>query len=351
MTSKGFSIFLHSQRVCVAPPDLKSQTALVQEFEISILRRVQNPQFKLSMKALRLSLLRMQEEIEAFCADYLKERGEETKGTYQRALRTFQQYYARAKDWFQFRTEDIEQYKQYLMEEKKLSQVSVSTYLTALRRLLDYFVAQGLLSENPAKKVKGNRRPMNHTVGALTEAEVQKLLSIIPTEKLQDHRDYLIIRLMLDSAVRVHEIVKANVEDLKKFSTHSVLFVQAKGKKTKDETVDVPLELGRDIEAYLERRQGVQPTSPLFVSNSRRVQNTRLSTRALHYRVMHWLHTAGIHRANISPHSLQHTAAKLWIERDGLSVDEVKRKMRHGLISTTKIYTGETATPEDPVIS
>ncbi len=303
------------------------------------------------MKALRLSLSRLQEEIEAFCADYLKEKGDETKGTYQRALRTFQQYYARAKEWFQFRTEDVEQYKKYLMEEKKLSQVSVSTYLTALRRLLDYFVAQGMLVENPAKKVKGNRRPTRHTVGALTEAEVQKLLSIIPTEKLQDHRDYLIIRLMLESAVRLHEIVKANVEDLKKFSTHSVLFVQAKGKKTKDETVDVPLELARDIEAYLERRQNVEPTSPLFVSNSRRVQNARLTTRALHYRIEHWLNAAGIQRANISPHSLQHTAAKLWIERDGLSIDEVKRKMRHGLITTTKIYTGETPTPDNPLVS
>jgi integrase/recombinase XerC/integrase/recombinase XerD len=303
------------------------------------------------MKALRLSLSRLAEEIEAFCADYLKERGDETKGTYQRALRTFEQYYARARDWFQFRTEDIEQYKKYLMEEKKLSQVSVSTYLTALRRLLDYFVAQGLLSENPAKKVKGNRRPTSHTVGALTEAEVQKLLSIIPTEKPQDHRDYLIIRLMIDSAVRAHEIVKANVEDLKKFSTHYVLFVQAKGKKTKDETVEVPFELGREIEAYLERRKIVIPTSPLFLTNSRRVQNTRLTTRALHYRIEHWLKSAGIHRDNISPHSLQHTAAKLWIERDGLSIDEVKRKMRHGLISTTKIYTGETSSPHDPIIS
>ncbi len=303
------------------------------------------------MKALRLTNARLGEEIEQFLGEYLKEKGAETKGTYQRALRTFEQYYARAKAWFQFRTEDVEQYKKYLMEEKKLSQVSVSTYLTALRRLLDYFVAQGLLEENPAKKVKGNRRPTVHTAGTLTEAEVQKLLSVIPTEKLQDHRDYLIIRLMLEAAVRVHEIVKADIEDLKKFSTHYVLFVQAKGKKTKDDTVEVPLALGQEIEVYLERRQHLQRTSPLFVSNSHRVSNMRLTTRALHYRVMHWLREAGIHRANISPHSLQHTAAKLWIERDGLSVDEVKRKMRHGLISTTKIYTGETATPEDPLIS
>lgn len=303
------------------------------------------------MKPLRLSLSRLKEEIEAFLAEYLKEKGDETKGTYQRALRAFEQYYARAKEWFQFRAEDIERYKTYLMDEKKLSQASVSTYLTAVRRLMDCFVAQGLLDENPAKKVKGNRRPTSHTAGALTEAEVQKLLSIIPTKKPQDHRDYLIIRLMLDAAAREHEIVKANVEDLKKFSTHYVLFVQAKGKKAKDETVEVPLSLGQEINAYLERRGALEPTAPLFVSNSRRVRNARLTTRAVHYRIQHWLDVAGIHRDNISPHSLRHTAAKLWLERDGLSIEEVQRKMRHGLISTTKIYAGETTMPEDPIIS
>ncbi len=93
------------------------------------------------MKALRLSLSRLQEEIEAFCADYLKEKGDETKGTYQRALRTFQQYYARAKEWFQFRTEDVEQYKKYLMEEKKLSQRG---HLLAVIGL-DNFVGEGEL--------------------------------------------------------------------------------------------------------------------------------------------------------------------------------------------------------------
>jgi integrase/recombinase XerC/integrase/recombinase XerD len=297
------------------------------------------------MKPLRLSHSRLAEEIEQFRSEYLKDRGAETKGTYQRALRTFQAYYLNAKDWFQFQPADIEQYKRYLMEEKKLSQVSVSTYLTSLRRLLDYFVAQGLLDENPAKFVKGNTRPMRHTVGVLSESEVKKLLALIPIEKLQDHRDYLIIRLMLDAAIREHELVKANVEDLKKFSAHYVLFVQAKGKKTKEDTVDIPLDLGREIESYLERRDALSPSSPLFVSNSRRVSGSRMSTRAVHYRVQHWLDAAGIRRDNISPHSLRHTAAKLWLERDGLSVEEVKRKMRHGLISTTKIYTD--AAPPD----
>lgn len=291
------------------------------------------------MKPLTVSLAKLERLIEGFLSEFLKEKSGETHGTYQRALREFQRYFAVAREWFQFRPEDIEQYKRYLMQERRLSEVSVSTYLTSLRRLLDYFVAQGLLDENPARQVKGNRRPAHHTAGALSEAEVKKLLSLVPTEKLQDHRDYITIRLMIESAASEHELVKANVEDLKKLSSHYVLYVQGKGKKTKDDVVDVPLSLGLEIERYLERRQNVTPLSPLLASHSRRISEARMTTRALNYRLNHWLAVAGIVRANITPHSLRHTAAKLWLERDGLPLEEVRRRMRHGMLATTKIYT------------
>ncbi|NTW48505.1 MAG: site-specific integrase [Chlorobiales bacterium] len=291
---------------------------------------------------LQLSVAQLDREIQTFLTDYLKDKSEETAGTYQRALREFQRYHAVAHEWFLFRIDDIEQYKRYLMQEKKLSEVSVSTYLTSLRRLLDYFVSQEKLSENPAKKIKGNRRPERHTAGVLSEDEVEKLLKIIPKEKPQDHRDYITIRLMLDCAASEHELVKANVEDLKKFTTHYALFVQAKGQKTKDDVIEVPLGLGEEIHRYLSRRKSITGDAPLLASHSHRISNARMTTRAVRYRVNHWMEAAGVLRGNISPHSLRHTAAKLWLERDKLPIEEVKRRMRHGTLSTTQIYTAST---------
>jgi integrase/recombinase XerC/integrase/recombinase XerD len=144
---------------------------------------------------------------------------------------------------------------------------------------------------------------------------------------------------MIEAAASEHELVKANVEDLKKFSSHYVLYVQGKGKKTKEDVIEVPLSLGLEIERYLERRQHLTPLSPLLASHSRRISEARMTTRALNYRLNHWLQAAGITRANITPHSLRHTAAKLWLERDGLPLEEVRRRMRHGMLATTKIYT------------
>jgi integrase/recombinase XerC len=300
------------------------------------------------MASLQLSVARLDKAIKGFLDESLKEKSKETYGTYERALREFSKYHGRAETWFRFQAPDIEKYRDYLRTEKKYKDASVATYLTALRKLMDYFVAEGLLDENESKKVKGSRRPHKHNADTLSEAEVKKLLAIIPTSKLQDHRDYLVIRLMIEAAAAEHELVKASVEDLKKYQAQYVLFVQAKRQKTKEDRIEIGLELGRDIEAYLERRI-VEPHSPLFSSHGGRSNETYLTPRAIHYRICHWLEVAGISRKTVKPHSLRHTAAKLWLERDKLSLDEVKRRMRHGIIATTKIYTGEVE-PEDQLI-
>jgi site-specific recombinase XerD len=39
----------------------------------------------------------------------------------------------------------------------------------------------------------------------------------------------------------------------------------------------------------------------------------------------------------VSPHSLTHTAALIWLN-DGIQVEEVRRRMRHGTLDTTMIY-------------
>ena len=90
------------------------------------------------------------------------------------------------------------------------------------------------------------------------------------------------------------------------------------------------------IRLYLDTRH-IQPEQPLFAAHSARNEGTRLNTRTVRGRVVYWLEKAGIQRRGVTPHSLTHTAALLWLNA-GLSVDEVRRRMRHGTLDTTMIY-------------
>jgi len=60
--------------------------------------------------------------------EYLKDKSEETVGTYHRSLRAFEKWFIQHHGRFCFPEDDVRAHRQYLMEEPELSQVSVFTY-------------------------------------------------------------------------------------------------------------------------------------------------------------------------------------------------------------------------------
>ncbi|WP_412060793.1 tyrosine-type recombinase/integrase [Rubrivirga sp. IMCC45206] len=289
---------------------------------------------------LRLTVAQLQSRLDGFVTDYLKEKSAETKGTYRRALNEFERYHAtraaRPSSRFRFVEAEVEAYKTYLMEERELSQVSVSTYLTALRRLCDYLVALGELPENPARGVKGNRRPGAHTRGVLTEAEVETLLGVVPKTTEIGRRDRALVSLMVYGGLSEIELVRADVGDVDRTLMGTFLRVQGKGRQTKDEAVPLDGDALDPLEIYLLRREEAGPQAPLFVSHGHRSAGTRLNTRSVRGRVNGYLRAAGVKRRGISPHSLTHTAALIWLN-SGMPVEDVRKRMRHGTLETTMI--------------
>jgi len=289
---------------------------------------------------LRLTVAQLDSRLATFVSDYLKDKSPETRGTYRRALNEFERYHAvraaRPSSRFRFAEADIEAYKAYLMEERELSQVSVSTYLTALRRLCDYLVARGDLDENPARGVKGNRRPGSHTRGVLREDEVPKLIEAIPQSTEIGRRDRAIVALMVYGGLSEVELVRADLGDIDRTLMGTYLRVQGKGRQSKDEAVPLDGPAVDPLEVYLHTRDEGVPDAPLFVSQGHRSAGTRLNTRSVRGRVNLHLRSAKLKRRGISPHSLTHTAALIWLN-SGMPVEEVRRRMRHGTLETTMI--------------
>lgn len=275
--------------------------------------------------------------IDDFTDEYLEDKSDETVGTYRRTLNEFQRYIPLHKGSFRFMAEDVRAYKQYLTDTRELSEVSVSTYLTGLRRFCQYLVDTGRLTENPAREVKGNRRPSSHSREVLTEQEIEQLFDSVDDSTRIGKRDTAIIYLMLYAGLSGIEIVRANVEDLEQTLMGWYLRVQGKGHTVKDEQVPVDEQVMEKIRIYLDARGRRRPADPLFISHGHRSKGSRLNTRSIRSRINKHLKDAGIKRPGLSPHSLTHTAALIWLN-DGMSVEEVKERMRHGTLETTMIY-------------
>ena len=284
-----------------------------------------------------LSFPELQLRIQEFLREYLKDKSPETVGTYRRSLNEFERWFVLNKGRCRFTTDDIESYKDHLINTKGLHQVSVSTYLTAIRRLCQYMVDVGILEENPARAVKGNKRPGTHSRKVLTQKDVDTLLGTLKTRTEIETRDRAIIYMMLFAGLSEIEIVRADVQDLEQTLMGWYLRSQGKGHTVKDQQVPVDPPVMDAIRLYLDARGRIRPEDPLFVSHGHRSDGQRLNTRSVRTRINLHLEAAALKKPGISPHSLTHTAALIWLN-DGMPVEEVKQRMRHGSLDTTMIY-------------
>lgn len=301
-----------------------------------------------AFKQVRLSTRTLTHHFDGFVAS-LRPDTPETRGTYTRALREFLRWFPRDTQ-FRFRVRDVRRYKNYLSVRRKLSEVSVSTYLTALRRFCAYLVDRKVLDDNPAKYVGGNRRPVSHSRDFLNEEEVRTLLGRSRSMDERGLRDHAMMLLMLECGLSEIELVRADVMDLTDCDTGRCMMVQGKGHKAKDERVMLSPEARATIEQYLLLRGRPEQEQPLFASAGNRTRGRRMTTRGVRDRINAYLSAAGLkqdHERRITPFSLRHTAAVLMARR-GATADELRERLRLGSLMTARLYLEESQNSHQP---
>lgn len=295
-----------------------------------------------TQKPVRMTVKELVAHYEGFLTEYERKQSQ-TRGTYQRALREFVKWYPVDKH-FRFTTRDVERYKRHLIEKKGLKNVSVATYMTALRRFFQYLIDVKVLETNPARTVVGGKRPSRHSREFLTYEEVDRLLETIRTDSTQGLRDYAIIHLMLYCALSEHECLNADVGDLKKQRNGEyIIHVMGKGKRAKDQAVTLPRNVLDAVEAYLSRRfadEDRAPDSPLFPSLSNRTHGQRMTARGMREAVNRWLRESGVkgdRDRKLTPFSLRHTAGVMMVD-SGATVEEIMQRMRIEWRPTAQLY-------------
>ena len=296
--------------------------------------------------SVRISHQRLLGYYEGFLKELRKSKPE-TRGTYERSLREFIRWYP-VDQKFQFRVEDVERYKTYLTKKVKLSPVSVSTYLTALRRLCDYLVELKVLERNPAKEVKGNKRPQQHSRETISAQDVQTIFQSIDRNDERGFRDFAIIKAMVGCGLSEIELIRANIGDLKMVSSTMVFYVQGKGKTTKETAIILPNDVKESFQGYLAFRKDADDNEPLIMSAGNRTRGKRMTTRGIRQRVNMYLEKAGVKNGKarrITAFSLRHTAATI-MAQNGATVEELQSKFRIGTAGTAMLYIKKTMNNE-----
>jgi len=269
---------------------------------------------------------------------------ERTKETYRKSLRVFQ-IWVTDNNYTPLERRHLLEYKQYLQDKtivdtdgeiKNLSSLTVSAYLTALRRFFAFLESEKIYP-NIAKDIKGLKRPKGFLKDTLTKDEVKRLLEGIIEDDLNALRDFAMINLMIRTGLRTIEVSRANIGDIGRESGETVLRVWGKGRDSKDDFVILTERAYKPILDYFQKRGEAGLQEPLFTSHSNRNIKEPITTRSIRRIIETRLKAVGLKTKRVTAHSLRHTAGTIAL-LNGADILGVKEMLRHSNINTTLTY-------------
>ena len=219
---------------------------------------------------------------------------------------------------------------------ERLSALTQSYHLIALRGFLKYLAKRGIHSLDPS--LVDLPRAAKKQVTFLHFDEVERFLSEIPIDPETGLRDRAIIELLFSGGLRVSELCSLNRDSIN--LTRREFMVRGKGKK--DRPIFIDQTTADHLEEYLNARNDTLPALFLNNSSNQNIPDTsgdfrRLSPRSIERIIQKYARLAGITK-HVTPHTLRHSFATDLL-MNGADLRSVQSLLGHANIATTQIYT------------
>ena len=292
------------------------------------------------------------EEILTRFADYIDVK-EITEKSYGVALRCFAEW-LHSNGITAPQRQDILTYKKYLAEPHERRQradrqptgpapvitLAAGTQARYLRAVKMFFkwAANENLYPNIADGIKGAKVKADNTKhDAFLKDDARALLDSIDRSTETGKRDYAMILLSITAGLRIIEIQRADIGDIEILNRETVLFIQGKGRDSKDEYKKLPPAVYAAIRDYLDTRSTTDKAAPLFAGIGNRSRGRRLAEPSISRIIKDRMIAAGYDTHKLSAHSLRHTSVTFLLEA-GATVQEAQHHARHASAETTAIY-------------
>jgi len=263
---------------------------------------------------------------------YLKQldRKTTTKESYKKSLNVFIKWLELERK-SEVNKESLVEYKSHIS--KKNTPNTVNAYLVAIKGFYS-FLEENNISKDIAKSIKSMKAPKRFSKAPLTVKQAVRLLNSFDRGTLSGSRDYALINLMISTGVRVSEVHHANVEDIDQTSGQAILYIQGKGRDSKDDYVILDCLVLESLEDYFRARGNRK--GALFQGIGNRA-NERLAKGSISRIVKNSFRSIGLDNPKLTAHSTRHTAVTFSL-LGGATIQEAQAMARHSNINTTMIY-------------
>ena len=226
---------------------------------------------------------------------------------------------------------DAEDIEKYIGSRKNLTARSQARVISSLRSFYDWLVQEGVITDNPCDNVDAPKIGRN-IPDVLSEEEVSRLMDVVDTSTWFGLRDRAILEVMYGCGLRVSEAVNLKISGL--FLDEG--FIRIIGKGNKERLIPIGDMAIKALLIYLEAR--ILPADRASEDIVFLNRYGRPLSRISMFKIIRSLaQLAGIRR-DISPHIFRHSFATHLIEH-GADLRVVQEMLGHEDISTTEIYT------------
>jgi len=229
------------------------------------------------------------------------------------------------------------EYKNWLISERKLSEATINRRISAIRSLANLANTLGFCDYDLSEVTHETVQPYRDTTGIELD-QFKQMLQVPNRKTLKGKRDYAILLLLFETALRRGEVTTITLKDY--HPENRTIWIIGKGRGTQKEQITISEQLVRMINDYLTKRkeyEKLKETSPLFATTDRRTAGSKMSGEAIRRVVRDVARKAGINKP-MSPHRLRHSAITIALDETNGDVRSVQKLSRHKKIDTLLIY-------------
>lgn len=215
---------------------------------------------------------------------------------------------------------------------KGLSDMTINVRLRTLKAMCRFWHAEGYLPTNPAENIKLMKMDEDEdSLEGFTNAELKRLFGVLDTRQFSHYRDKVMFLLLLDTGIRVNELVNVKITWLdQKQLTLTVPAEISKNRKARDIPVTRKV-MKMLLELHEETKEYFGETEYLFLT----AYGDLMTADAFRRRLWKYAKKAGLKRA--TPHMFRHTFARDYLLNGG-DVFTLQRILDHADIATTRRY-------------
>ncbi len=224
-------------------------------------------------------------------------------------------------------------YKAMLVE-RGLKEATINRRLSAIRSLVKLAFCAGKCGYT-LEEVKGEKVQVYRDTKGISREAYRKVLAIPDRTTLKGKRDYALLRLLWDNALRRGEIAGADLGDFDPSS--KTLKIRGKGKGTAHEALDLSVTTAEAIRDWLLARRELNREAPLFISLDPIKKGHRITGAGIYWIVQHYCKAAGVTK-RMSPHRIRHSSITAALDATNGNVRKVQKLSRHAQIDTLMVY-------------